>query len=51
MCWSMEGVRDRREEGGKKEGKREGGKEEAGKMPGVGRQPFYSMMDSFKVIG
>ena len=50
MCWQMEGVRDRREKGGKKkeEGSEEGEEEGAGKMLGVGRQPFYSMMDSFK---
>ena len=45
----MEGVRDGRDKGGtKKEGGRERRREGAGKMLAVARQPFYSMMDSFK---
>lgn len=36
----------RREKGERKEGGREG--EGSWEMLGVGRQPFYSMMDSFK---
>lgn len=42
-------MEDRREERKKEEGK-EGKREGAGKMLGVGRQPFYSVMDSFREI-
>lgn len=42
----MEERWEEREKEERKEGKREG----AGKMLGVGRQPFYSMMDSFREI-
>lgn len=47
MGWgrSEEQKRDER-----KERRREEGKEGAGTMLGVGRRPFYSMMDSFKEI-
>lgn len=34
----------------RKERRREEGKEGAGTMLGIGRRPFYSMMDSFKEI-
>lgn len=40
----MEERREERKKGEGKEEKREG----AGKMLGVGMQPFYSMMDSFR---
>lgn len=42
--WKREGRKERRRK--ERRGKREG----AGKMLNVGRQPFYSMMDSFREI-